>query len=220
MDIAGALLLQRQLEGMGFHFFLGTKTQKIEPDERELRVSLEGGERLTAELILISAGVRPEIYLNKFLNLPIGTGVKVDDHMRTGIDGIYAAGDLIEHRGRYYGSWTAAMEQGRVAGANMAGRDTAYEGTISSNTLKVAGIDLVAAGDIDGEGKREAAVIKNEDKKTYRKVVFEGDTIIGAIFFGNIRGNEQIQKAIKLRKNISPWKHELGKEGFDFTQLD
>jgi len=219
MDIAGASLLQRQLEGMGFHFCLGTKTQKIESDGRELRVFLEGGERLTAELILISAGVRPEIYLNKFLNLPIGTGVKVDDHMRTGVDGIYAAGDLIEHRGRYYGSWSAAMEQGRVAGANMAGRDTVYEGTISSNTLKVAGIDLVAAGEIDGEGKRDAAVTRNEDKKTYRKVVFEGDTIIGAIFYGNIRGNEQIQKAIKLRKNISPWKHELGKEDFDFTQL-
>jgi len=64
------------------------------------------------------------------LGLPIDKGVKVDDSMKTEIQDIYAAGDLIEHQGRFYGIWPASMEQGRIAGANMAGQEMKYLGTV------------------------------------------------------------------------------------------
>jgi nitrite reductase (NADH) large subunit len=80
--------------------------------------------------LLISAGVRLELTLKRTLNLQIDKGLQVDDRMRTGIQDIYAAGGLIEHRGRLYGIWPAAMEQGRVAGANLAGKETEYQGTV------------------------------------------------------------------------------------------
>ena len=219
VDVAGAALLQGRMEEMGFRFHLDAKTQKIEREGEELGVYLEGGKKLNADLVLISAGVRPEISLKKSLNLQIDKGVKVDDVMKTGLEGIYAAGDLVEHRGRYYGIWPAAMEQGRVAGENMAGKETLYQGTVPSNTLKVAGIDLLAAGEIDGEGKMEAIVIKDEDKKIYRKLVLQENVIIGAILLGNIRGSEEIQKAIKSKKDISSLKDELRRADFDFSRL-
>ena len=219
MDVPGAALLQRQMEGMGFRFHLGAKTQKIESAGSGLTVFLEGGEALAADLVLISAGVRPEVSLKKFLDLQVDKAVKVDDGMRTGVKGIYAAGDLVEHRGRYYGIWPAAMEQGRTAGANMAGAESAYPGTVPSNTLKVVGIDLVASGEIDADGKMEALVTRDEAGKTYRKFVLQGNAILGAILLGDIRGSEEIQKAIKVKKDISSLKSELGRADFDFSRL-
>ncbi|MDP2046171.1 MAG: FAD-dependent oxidoreductase, partial [Deltaproteobacteria bacterium] len=178
MDAAGAAILARQLEGMGFTFYLGAKTQAIAPGPDGLTVNLESGEKLNGGLVLISAGVRPDLSLAQALGLDIDKGVKVDDTMKTSRDSIYAAGDLIEHRGRFYGIWPAAMEQGKVAGAAMAGAAAQYEGTLPSNVLKVAGIDLMAAGDIDADGKLTAIVHTDSAHKTYRKLVIQDNLLV------------------------------------------
>ena len=217
-DLPGAALLQRQMEEMGFRFSLGAKTKEILAEKDELRVILEEGGDLPADLVLISAGVRPEASLAQFLGLPVDKGIKVDDYMFTGLEGIYAAGDLVEHRGRSYGIWPASMEQGRVAGANMAGQERPYSGTVPSNSLKVVGIDLLAAGEIDAEGKMEAVVVKDEAGKVYRKLVLKGDTIVGALLLGDTHGKEEIQKAIQSKKDISPFKKELAEGKFDFSR--
>jgi len=218
-DIAGATLLQRQMEEMGFRFHLGAKTQEIVSAQDGLRVILEGGPELPAQLVLISAGVRPELTLAKALNLTVDKGIKVDDHMYTGLKGVYAAGDLIEHRGRFYGIWPASMEQGRVAGANMAGQERTYAGTVPSNSLKVVGIDLLAAGDLDAEGKMESVVVKDEARKIYRKLVLKDHCIVGVMLLGDTRGKEEIQRAIQSKKDISPWEKELSSGKFDFSKL-
>jgi nitrite reductase (NADH) large subunit len=219
MDVPGAAILQKQLEEMGFNFYLGAKTQEIVRDPGGLRVVLGGGEKLATDMVLISAGVRPELSLAKFLGLEIDKGVKVDDAMRTSREYIYAAGDLIEHRGRFYGIWPACMEQGRVAGAVMAGQDVKYEGTVPANTLKVVGIDLMAAGEIDAEGRMESLVSKDVKKKTYRKLIIQDNVLVGAILLGDIRGFEEIQQAIKTKKNIALLKEELASAHFDFSLL-
>ncbi|MFZ0052638.1 MAG: FAD-dependent oxidoreductase [Desulfobaccales bacterium] len=219
MDVPGAAILQRQMEGMGFTFHLGAKTKEIWRDAGGLHVELEGGENLGADMVLISAGVRPELSLAKSVGLEIDKGVKVDDQMKTDLDEIYAAGDLIEHRGRFYGIWPAAMEQGKIAGAAMAGQDVKYSGTVVSNTLKVVGIDLFSAGEIDVEGTLESRVIKDEAKNIYRKLVIKEDALVGAILLGDIRGSVQIQQAIKEGVIITAIKDELSQEKFDFNRL-
>ena len=219
MDAAGAAILARQLEDMGFTFYLGAKTQEIAPGPDGLTVNLESGEKLKGELVLISAGVRPDLSLAQALGLEIDKAVKVDDSMKTSRDGIYAAGDLIEHRGRFYGIWPAAMEQGAVAGAAMAGQTAQYDGTLPSNVLKVAGIDLMAAGDIDADGKLEAIVHQNEAQKTYRKLVIQDNLLVGAILLGDIRGSAEIQAAIKKKTDVSRLKGELAQADFDFKRL-
>jgi nitrite reductase (NADH) large subunit len=203
MDVPGAAILQKQLEEMGFTFYLGAKTQEIVQTSQELTVVLESGEKLPAEMVLISAGVRPELTLAQALGLEIDKGVKVDDAMRTSREDIYAAGDLVEHRGRFYGIWPACMEQGAVAGAAMAGQEAKYEGTVPANTLKVVGIDLMAAGDIDAEGQLEAVVSQDEAQKTYRKLVLKDNVVVGAILLGDLKGSNEIQQAIKMKQNIS-----------------
>jgi nitrite reductase (NADH) large subunit len=151
--------------------------------------------------------------------LEIDKGVKVDDAMRTSRPDIYAAGDLVEHRGRFYGIWPACLEQGEVAGAAMAGQDATYEGTVSANTLKVVGIDLFSAGEIDVEGKFEAVNSKDDSQKTYRKLVIQDNILVGAILLGDIRGSAEIQQAIKAKKDVSSVKSKLAEKDFDFQKL-
>jgi nitrite reductase (NADH) large subunit len=219
LDAAGAAILQQQMEAMGFVFHLGAKTREIAAGPVGLTVHLESGEQLPGDLVLISAGVRPDLSLAQSLGLDIDKGVKVDDTMKTSRDGIYAAGDLIEHRGRFYGIWPAAHDQGAVAGAAMAGQAATYEGTLPSNVLKVVGIDLVAAGDIDAEGKLNAVVRTDSAKKIYRKLVIRDNLLVGAILLGDIRGSAAIQTAIRKQQDISLFKDELAQDNFDFNRL-
>ena len=219
MDAPGAAILARQMEDLGFTFYLGAKTREIVAGPDGLQVGLESGEQLKGDLVLISAGVRPDLVLAQALGLDIDKGVKVDDTMKTSRDNVYAAGDLIEHRGRFYGIWPAALEQGRVAGAAMAGQAATYAGTLPSNVLKVVGIDLVAAGDIDADGKLQAIVHTDPAQKTYRKLVIQDNLLVGAILLGDIRGSAEIQAAIQKKLDLSPYKDELVHADFDFKRL-
>ena len=131
MDVAGAAILQQQMEAMGFRFYLGATTQGIVREGSALSVNLKSGEKIAADMVLVSAGVRPVVDLAKQAGLEIDKAIKVDDSMQTTVVDVYAAGDCIEHRGVFYGIWPASMEQGRIAGANMAGGSEVLRGDAS-----------------------------------------------------------------------------------------
>jgi NAD(P)H-nitrite reductase large subunit len=210
LDVAGGGRLQKIMEGMGFSFRLGAKTQEIKGEDRVSGVLLEGGELLQAEMVIVSAGVRPAMELAKALNLDCDKGVKVDEQLRTSQPGVYAAGDVAEFKGIPYGIWTAAMEQGQIAGTNMAGGNLLYKGTVMANTLKVVGIDLASAGNIDAENKLESKVLT--DEKVYKKIVIENEQIAGCIMLGDTKGFTKITKMMSEKQNVSQIKDKLFSE--------
>jgi len=210
LDVAGGGRLQTIMEGMGFSFRLGAKTQEIQGEDRVTGVLLEGGERLPAEMVIVSAGVRPVLELAKALNLDHDKGIKVDEQMRTTQPGIYAAGDVAEFKGIPYGIWTAATEQGQIAGTNMAGGNALYKGTVMANTLKVVGIDLASAGNIDAENRLESKVLT--DEKVYKKIVLENDLIAGCIMLGDTKGFTKITKMMSEKQKVSQIKDKLFSE--------
>ncbi|MBI4680255.1 MAG: FAD-dependent oxidoreductase, partial [Nitrospirae bacterium] len=169
------------------------------------------GTIIDCDTVIISAGVRPNAELVYKLGIKCNKGLPVNDRMETGIRDIYAAGDLIEHRNLYYGIWPAAEKQGEVAGINMAGGNAGYEGTTPSNALKIAGIDLIAAGDIDADSKLESIIQKDKEKKKKKKLVIKNNAIAGCILYGDISGWKKIKKAIDERKDITSIKNNLKK---------
>lgn len=201
LDGEGAGRLQAMMEEMGFSFRLGAKTQEIVGGAGVEGVMLEGGERLPAEMVIISAGVRPNMELAQPLGLEQDKGIKVDEHLLTNQPNIYAAGDVAEFRGMPYGIWSAASEQGKIAGTNMAGGAGRYEGTTMANSLKVVGIDLAAAGNIDADGEYEWRVV--QDEKRYRKLVISEGKVIGGIMLGDTQGFNRVTKAIGEKQDPS-----------------
>ena len=106
---------------MGFVFYLGVVSKEILGEETAQGLLLEDGRQIPADLVIVAAGVPPNMALAQKLGIKVGKGIPVTDRMETEIPGIFAAGDAIEHRGVVYGIWSAAEQQGEVAGTAMAG---------------------------------------------------------------------------------------------------
>jgi nitrite reductase (NADH) large subunit len=210
-------MLQERLEGMGFKFHLGATIKEITGEERVEGVLLEDGTLIESDLVIISAGVRAATHLAKGLDLDIERGILVDDRLETEVPNIYAAGDLIQHRGITYGIWPAAERQGEVAAINMSGGNESYEGTTVTNLLKVAEVDLMAAGNIDPEGEYDTVVIRDEETQVYKKLVMDDKCIIGTILFGDISDRAKILRAIDTKQDIRKSRQQI--EQWDLETL-
>ncbi len=98
------------------------------------------------------------------------------------------------------GIWPTAMQQGKVAGISMAGGEAVYTGTTMANILKVVGIDLAAAGDIDADHRYEAHITATDS--TYRKIVTDNKIIIGCILLGDTSDYGRLTRAITEKTEL------------------
>lgn len=194
--------LMAHVERLGVGLETDTSVNEINGDGKAESVTLKNGKILDADLVIFAAGVRANSYLARFCGLKVNQGIIVNDVMETSITGIYAAGDITEHRGILYGVWNAAMYQGKIAGMNAAGRRAEFGGIPRSNTLKVLGIDLFSIGDIevcDGS----CVALEKEESGTYIWLLFRDGRIKGAIFYGDTTKSADIKKAIEDKKDYS-----------------
>jgi nitrite reductase (NADH) large subunit len=201
LDERGAKRLRHLLEDMGFSFHIGATTNEIIGADMVEGVTLKDGKTIPAEMVIVSAGVRPNLELARLLDLKCDKGVLVDSALRTSRPEIFAAGDVTQFQGMLYGIWPAAMEQGRAAGINMAGGRIEYTGSTMMTKLKVVGIDLASAGEIDAENRYESKV--KETEKVYRKFVLDANRLIGCIMLGDTKGFQAMTRAIAERTDLA-----------------
>ncbi len=221
LDEIGARLLQSQLEKMGLRFLLGKEAVEISGQETVSQVKFKDGSSLSAGAVVIASGIKPRLELASTAELAVNRGVLVDDYLQTSQPGIYAAGDVSEHRGRIYGLIPAAFDQARVVAYNLAGQIKKYEGTVPANTLKVAGIFLTSAGQILPEGEGiEVLTRLDEEHGLYKKLVLKDGQLVGAIWLGSKKGSVEITRLVQARKNPGPYKSDLLADDFDFSRLN
>ncbi len=221
LDEIGARLLQSQLEKMGLRFLLGKEAVEISGQETVSQVKFKDGSSLSAGAVVIASGIKPRLELASMAGLAVNRGVLVDDYLQTSQPGIYAAGDVSEHRGRIYGLIPAAFDQARVVAYNLAGQIKKYEGTVPANTLKVAGIFLTSAGQILPEGEGfEVLTRLDEEHGLYKKLVLKDGQLVGAIWLGSKKGSVEITRLVQARKNPGPYKSDLLADDFDFSKLN
>ncbi len=167
LDFEMAQLLHEHMQQQGVHLSLGDGVKSFEEKEDTVTVTLNSGKTLTAELVVLSIGVRPNGELAKAAGLEVNArgGIVVDATLRTSDPDIYAVGDVIEvedyiDKGRTMIPLAGpANKQGRIAANNIAGANEAYEGTQGTSIAKV--FDLAAAS----TGANEKTLIKNGLKK-------------------------------------------------------
>lgn len=182
---AGGALLQEVLERRGISFRLDSGVEAVAPGPGgSVQVSVKGGETLPAELVPVSAGVRPDTALALDSGLAVGKGITVDDRMRTSAPGVWAAGDCAEHRTGLYGFWSACGEQGKAAGSNIAGVDVSYLGSVRQTTLKVADVGVFCIGDLSLPAEREEEVREGDSCRCIRMDA-EG-RVTGAVLVGSL----------------------------------
>lgn len=188
LDATSGMMLQRALEQRGLGFRLSAQTQALLGDERGrvVAVQLADGERIEADLVVMAAGIRPNIELAEQAGLPCNRGILVNDTLQTFDPRIYAIGECVSHRGIAYGLVAPLFEQARVCANHLAQLGFArYPGSITSTKLKVTGIDLFSAGDFLGSEGTESITLSDPVSGIYKKLVIKQDTLVGACLYGD-----------------------------------
>lgn len=208
-DPAGSEMLHLRLTHLGINVHHDCDTREIVGEGRAREVVIEDGRTLACDAVIIATGMRANKTLGEALGLEMERGIIVDDHMRTSIPDIYAAGDVCEHRRVKYGAWRAAEEQGAYAGANMAGEDLAYEGTVLSKYVRVSGADVFSAGNLDWRGDLESKMHVEWERMVYKRLVLDGCKIVGAIMIGDLRDAQKALRAIDNGTDVCPYMEDL-----------
>lgn len=187
LDRAGAALLQRAMEALGVKILLDGRAETITGQGSVSSVVLDDGRRLGADLVVIAAGVEPEVELARNASLEVQRGVVVDDEMRTSAPGVYAVGECTQHRGVVYGLWAPLLEQAKVAAASLAGAPAAFRGATPATTLKVAGIELFCGGRADAHPGDDEVVTLDTRRGRYRRLLLREDRLVGTVLLGDLR---------------------------------
>jgi len=220
LDHEGAAMLQKWVEALGTKVLTQAQTEEVLGDSIVSGVRLKDGRVIEGDLVLISAGARGNLGLAKDAGLAVNRGVVVDSSLRTSDPDIFAVGDVAEFDGKTWGIIPPALEQAKIAGKVIAGQDAPpYKGTVPSNTLKVMGFDLMSIGTVRSEheppetGFEEIRSV-SQDGKVYRKFVFKGDEMIGAIIMGTKKDVPKVTRIIKEKKPAGELKPRLSDPEF------
>lgn len=200
LDKTAASEYQKRFEKAGAVFYLGRKAaDTIMGEDKIIReIILDNGEKLPCDLIIVAAGVRSAVAGMEGEGIVIDRGIKVDDYLQTGAEGVYAAGDVTG----LSGIWPNAQKQGETAALNMCGSHVEYTDRYAiKNTINFFGLVSMCVGVIlPQEGD---VVIAREDSRNYKRVVLRDGKVVGVLLQGDISHGGIWQYLIKNQIDLS-----------------
>lgn len=205
LDLEGATLLQHLIEEMDIRVVTSARVKALTGDQTVSGVELASGEILSAQAVIIAAGVRCHSHLAKQAGIAVDQGIIVDEYMHTNVPDIYAAGDVAVYRGQNWALATIAQAQGATAAANMAGESTPYKAVIPATSLKVAGVDVTSIGLVNPQAEDGATEIRALDhtEKIYRKIVLQDGVIVGAILVNDNQLAKELENRVAGHETLS-----------------
>ena len=209
LDASAGYLLQRALEARGITVHCKGATKAIMGKDRVEAVLLEDGTVYGADLVVMAVGIRPETRLAVDAGIEVERGITVDDQMRTSDPSIFALGECVEHHQQLFGLVAPLYDQAKVLAATLMAEDAAFQPVQTATKLKVTGCDLFSAGDFaDGPG-REDIVLRDPGRGIYKRLVLEGDRLVGAVMYGDTNDGSWFFGLIKDRTDISALRETL-----------
>jgi nitrite reductase (NADH) large subunit len=184
LDAAAAAILKNALEAKGITVCLSAESARIDGHGSVENLVLRDGRQISASLVVIAAGIRPNAALAAEANIATKRGIIVDDQMQTNVPGFYAIGECAEHQGLVYGLVEPAYDHARVAAQSICGAAAQYTGTVLATNLKVSGVPVFSAGEFEGEGA-EHIVWSDCANGSYRKFVIRENRLTGVVLIGD-----------------------------------
>ncbi|WP_036229469.1 nitrite reductase large subunit NirB, partial [Marinobacterium jannaschii] len=191
LDEDGGALLRRKIEDLGVTVHTGKNTQLIDDGENHVhRMNFADGEVLETDVILFSAGIRPQDELARQSGLEIGErgGIVIDSNCQTSDKDIYAIGECALWSGRIFGLVAPGYSMAKVAGTHLNGGDDQFLGADMSTKLKLLGVDVGSIGDAQGHTPGAISYrYSNDDEQIYRRIIVSEDkkTLLGAVLVGD-----------------------------------
>lgn len=199
LDLEAAQILKRTMEAMGVRVLTGAATAKIiEKNGKAAGLLFKDNTELPADMIVISAGIRPITEVAASCGLTVNKGIVCDDQMRTSDPSIFTVGECAEHNGVVYGLVDPIWEQAKVL-ANVITKkneQAAYKGSKTATKLKVMGVELVSMGEkITQDPEDEIIVFRNPNRGIYKKLIVKDNKVFGAILLGDTENADQLMQA-------------------------
>src|SRR6478735_420655 len=192
-ELAGAIL-RRSVESLGIGVHTEKRTSEVIVDDgtngRLKGIRFSDGERLECDMLVIAAGIRPNVGLAQRAGLTVERAIVTDDHMRSiDDDDVYVVGECAQHRGQVYGLVAPLWEQAAVLADHLTGANTvaAYHGSRVATKLKVAGVDVASMGIKAPEHPDDEFVQYSEPKHgVYKTIVIRDGKLVGATLVGDV----------------------------------
>jgi NAD(P)H-nitrite reductase large subunit len=226
IDAEGAKLVQSWLEDHGVTVRTSSAVTAVEDAKSKKRLRFKSGADILADVVIMATGIRTNLDWLKDSGITINRGVVVDDHLRSNVPNVYAAGDVAEGKDLVTGEAAVhaieptAQEHGRVVGANMAGKAVSYRGSLLANIVEVCHLDVASFGAWE-DGKAVAISGLRKDRSAYRKLLFHGDRLTGAIIMGpssdiwTTNDVGMLKGLVQTGVHLGRWKDHLAKNPFD-----
>jgi len=230
VDSASAELVSQHLRDRGVTIHTGTAVQSIETTGGRHQLTLAGGETITADAVILATGIHANTDCVDGTGVEVDAGIVVDGRMRSSVAGIYAGGDVAQgpilhlSERQVHAIQPTAVDHGRVAGANMAGQEVVYDGSLLMNIVATQGIEAASFG-LWNATDRDTTLVLNPVNQIYRKYVWEDDQLVGGILVGASHAlsaqNDvgMLKGLIQSGVALGPWKTYLEENPLDLRRV-
>lgn len=224
VDKEAADIIASLLEKHGIKIMTGLAANEILGKDSVEGILLDNGEKLRCQLVIIGKGVKPNTEIASGCGLKTENGITVNEFLETSDKDIFAAGDAAEtydiarESKRINALWPCAVEQGGIAGLNMAGGKEVYDGSLSMNSIDFFGLASISIG-ITKPKEGECEVISKTGENSYRKFVLKNNRIVGMVLAGDIRPAGIIGILIRSKVDVSIIKDILLDDNFNYAKI-
>ncbi len=197
-----AAYLKEDLENMGIKVLLGKATTEITGDKKVAGLKFKDGSEIDADIVIMGAGIKPNIDLAGSSGIYCERGIVVNDTMQTYDPSIYAIGECVQHRGETFGLVAQVFEHGRVAANHLAGdARLAFKNLPTSLKLKIPGIELFSAGNIEEDG--ETVEFHDRGRREYKRLFLRENRINGIVMYGDVADGSRLFQSLIDGEDIS-----------------
>ena len=231
LDEYSSEMIQNVIAQAGVTIVTGQTVKKIlgKPENSQLvgGVILTNGDRINCDLVIVAIGVIPRKDLVVNTMMKTNRGILVDKTMSTNISGVYASGDVAEaydfliKENRLLPLWPLAHLEGKIAGYNMAGKRTIYEGGTAMSSLKYFDMPIISFGITNPKEKEQYEILVecDQEKKIYKKILLKNNVIVGLTFVNDIKKTGVFFHLLKNAVNVKKFKSNLLSENFGLATL-
>ena len=199
MDDAGSEILTKVISAGNVVLRKNVYASEIVGDVKVKGIAIHKNNVIPCDAVIFSAGIRSNIELAAEAGIDVNRGIVVDDKMQTSHADIYAVGDCASFNNVVTGLWEPAIEQGRVAGAQIAGDSIKYEPSVIGATMNAFGTSIFSVGDLgtDGDEVYYQVTYRNDVNPTYKNIYFKENALCGGILIGDLTLTNPLLSGVK-----------------------
>jgi len=193
LDETASTILLELLRNKGIKVLLKTEVRSLRTEDEGIAAVRTGESEIPADMVILAIGVKPNLEMAHNTALELDQGLLVNEYMQTNVKNIYAAGDVAQafcqltEVKKLRALWPCAVQQGKVAGANMAGVRDSYLGSMAMNSFQLFGLTVVSLGEIEVNDQVEEKILKYPTSGSYQKLLIKEGKLQGLIFVGDIQ---------------------------------